>query len=104
MNLLRGDRDVAGTLFELWVYSAAGLITTHLVVAFIIDRSITLGLWAKGALLLFSLLGPLGAVLEAILLCSVLEEIARQKFSRRVAEKKQSKADTIIELRNMPFS
>jgi putative effector of murein hydrolase len=80
------------TLIELWLYSAIGLVATHLIIAFIVDKSITMGTWAKGALILFSLLGPLGVVLEAVLLFSVLKDIARQKITRRVAAKKQRKA------------
>jgi hypothetical protein len=80
---------MANTLIELWMISAIALIATHLTVAFIVDRSISLGIWAKGALIVFSLLGPLGVLLEAVLLFSVLKGIANEKFSRRALNKQK---------------
>ena len=70
-------------ILQLWICSAVILVSTHLAVALVIDRKIDLGLWTRGALLVFALLGPIGLILEAGLLVQVLNDLRRQYVSER---------------------
>ena len=72
-------------ILQLWICSAVILVSTHLAVALVIDRKIDLGLWTRGALLVFALLGPIGMILEAGLLVQVLNDLRRQSLSERRA-------------------
>lgn len=66
----------------VWICSVFLLIVIHLAAALAIDRRIALGTWDKTALILLSLLGPLGLCIEVLLLRQVFIDI-RQQLPRR---------------------
>ena len=70
-------------ILQIWFCSALIIVTTHLFSALVIDGHIDLGIWGKGALIIFSLIGPLGVLLEAILILYVLVDIKKQSPSKQ---------------------
>ena len=88
-------------ILQLWICSAVILVSTHLAVALVIDRKIDLGLWTRGALLVFALLGPIGLILEAGLLVQVLNDLRRQYVSERRGDLSRSAK---LELQNRVYA
>lgn len=67
--------------FTLCIWLSAGLTTCilHIGAAILIDGRVRLGLWEKLALTVFTILGPLGTLLEVWLLIMVLCDIQRMQ-------------------------
>ncbi len=68
-------------LVQIWLLSTLLILAVHLAVAYLIDRCLDFGTWTKAALLLFIVLGPLGVILETVLILQVLRDIHRQKLA-----------------------
>ena len=67
----------------LWLCSSALIIVTHLLFSLLIDGHKKLGLWAKGALIVFSILGPLGVIFETVLHYQVIKDVIKQTWQWR---------------------
>jgi hypothetical protein len=78
-------------LVMLWISSAVILITSHLTISLLIDGHLHLGLWTKIALTLFSILGPVGLILEIVLLLQVIFDILKSSFTQIDSKNKKSK-------------
>jgi hypothetical protein len=68
--------------FQLWGISAALILISHILPALVIDKRLALGTWDKMALTFFMLMGPLGLILEFILLGQVFRDIYQQARNR----------------------
>ena len=74
----------------LWLCSSALIIASHILFSLLIDGHMKLGLWAKGALIVFSILGPLGVIFEAVLLYQVIKDVIKQTWQGRLKNVKET--------------
>ncbi|MBW2520867.1 MAG: hypothetical protein JRD88_11015 [Deltaproteobacteria bacterium] len=61
-----------------WVVSASLILAGHAFWAIILDKRLQFGIWTRIALSFFCILGPVGVLLEVMLLIQIFRDIFRQ--------------------------
>jgi hypothetical protein len=76
------------TLLNIWICSAVIVCVLHFGSALLIDGQIRMGLWAKMGLAFFALLGPLGVLLETMLIWHIVADIIKEAKPLKSARRK----------------
>jgi hypothetical protein len=65
-------------IFLIWTVSAILVFTGHTLAALVLDGCLQIGTWTRVGRTVFVLFGPIGVLLEGLLLIHVIRDIRRQ--------------------------
>ena len=63
------------TILDVWFYCGLLIMAGYILPALLIDRRLAFGTWTWSGLGVFMLLGPLGVILEVLLLIAVFRDV-----------------------------
>ncbi|HKK02095.1 MAG TPA: hypothetical protein VJ955_08005 [Desulfuromonadales bacterium] len=62
-------------ILALWLFCATVIMAGYVLPALLVDRRLAFGTWTRVGLAIFVILGPVGVLLEALLLAAVCRDV-----------------------------